>query len=405
MTASSGPEHTPPMGAGPQSGAASGRRFGPPFSRRARPPWWPENEPWPPRHWNPRRWFWRFAGLLLFLFILVFGLGAAVAWVVSQTWPIGGPMPGMDPPWVMWRNMSGGWILPRLLFGGLVIAVFAVGFVTVVRHLLRTARPVDEVMRAAQRVAQGDYSVRVRETGAGDTRALANTFNAMTTQLETNDQQRRRLLADVTHELRTPLTVIQGELEAVLDGVHPADPAHLSAILEETHVMGRLIDDLRTLALAEAGALRLMREPVDLSVLAGEAVAAFQMRANAAGVALVVEAPADLPLADLDPLRIREVLTNLIANALRYTPAGGQITVVIETTSPEQLTVAVRDTGGGIPADRLAHIFDRFYKSDESRGSGLGLAIVKSLVESHDGTISVVSTPGSGTTFTFTLPL
>ena len=371
---------------------------------RVRPPWWPANEPWPPAHFNPRRWMWRVATLFLILFALVFALGALVAWI-GQSWMNSGNMPSMDPPWMMWRTMPASWIVPRLLVGVTILSVFVVGFVTVVRHLVRTARPVDEVMRAAQRVAQGDYSVRVREAGARDTRALAHTFNVMTTQLESNDQQRRRLLADVTHELRTPLTVIQGELEAVLDGVHPADPAHLSAILEETHVMGRLIDDLRTLALAEAGALRLMREPVDLGVLTGEAVATFQTRANAAGVALVVEAPADLPLADLDPLRIREVLTNLIANALRYTPAGGQITVAIEATSPEQVTVVVRDTGEGIAPDRLAHIFDRFYKSDESRGSGLGLAIVKSLVESHGGTIHAVSTPGSGTTFTFALPL
>lgn len=390
------PLSTPPPGT-PNRGR---QRFGP----RARPPWWPANEPWPPAHWNPRRWMWRIAALFLILFGLVFALGVLVAWV-GQSWLAGGQPPMMDPPWMMWRTMPSSWIVPRVLVGGFVLSLFVFGFVTVSRNLVRTARPVEEVMRAAERVAQGDYSVRVRETGARDTRALAHTFNVMSSQLESNDQQRRRLLADVTHELRTPLTVIQGELEAVLDGVHPADPAHLNAILEETHVMGRLIDDLRTLALAEAGALRLMREPVDLGVLAGEAIATFQTRANAAGVALVVEAPADLPLADLDPLRIREVLTNLIANALRYTPAGGQITVAIETASPEQLKVTVRDNGAGISPDRLAHIFDRFYKSDESRGSGLGLAIVKSLVESHGGTISVVSTPGSGTTFAFTLPI
>ncbi len=394
-SSSSGPINTPPGTPNHER-----RRFGP----RNRPPWWPANEPWPPAHWNPRRWMWRVAVLFLILFALVFAFGVIVAWV-GQSWLAGGHAPTMDPPWMMWRTMPSSWIVPRVLLGVFVLSLFVFGFVTVSRHLLRTARPVDEVMRAAERVAQGDYSVRVRETGSRDTRALAHTFNAMSSQLESNDQQRRRLLADVTHELRTPLTVIQGEVEAVLDGVHPADPAHLNAILDETRVMGRLIDDLRTLALAEAGALRLMREPVDLGVLASEAIAAFQMRANAAGVALTVEAPADLPLADLDPLRIREVLTNLIANALRYTPTGGQITVAIEASSPEQLTVVVRDTGEGIAPDRLAHIFDRFYKTDESRGSGLGLAIVKSLVESHGGTINAVSTPGSGTTFTFSLPL
>lgn len=397
MTSSSSDPLSPPP---PGTPNRERPRFGP----RVRPPWWPANEPWPPARWNPRRWMWRVAALVLVLFALVFALGVLVAWA-GQSWLAGGHAPTMDPPWMMWRTMPSSWIVPRVLVGGFVLSLFVFGFVTVSRHLLRTARPVDEVMRAAERVAQGDYSVRVRETGARDTRALAHTFNVMTTQLESNDQQRRRLLADVTHELRTPLTVIQGEIEAVLDGVHPADPVHLNAILDETHVMGRLIDDLRTLALAEAGALRLMREPVDLAVLASEAIAAFQTRASTAGVALTVEAPADLPLADLDPLRIREVLTNLIANALRYTPTGGQIAVAIQTTSPGQLIVSVRDTGEGIAPDRLAHIFDRFYKSDESRGSGLGLAIVKSLVESHGGTIDAVSTPGSGTTFTFSLPI
>jgi two-component system sensor histidine kinase BaeS len=148
-----------------------------------------------------------------------------------------------------------------------------------------------------------------------------------------------------------------------------------------------------------------MREPVDMGVLASEAVAAFQARAASAGVSLAMEAPPDVPLADLDPLRLREVLTNLIANALRYTPLGGKITVAIEATAADQLAVSVRDTGAGIPPERLEHIFDRFYKSDESRGSGLGLAIVKSLVESHGGTLGVSSKPGEGTTFRFTLPI
>ncbi len=381
-----------------------GRVFGPTFPRRQRPPWWPENEPWPPRHWNPRRWLWRVALLFLTLFVMLVAFGVFVAWTSQLLFEVG-PRNNADGMSWMMREMPATWLLPRFLFGGGALILFVVGFVSVARHLVRTARPVDELMQAAQRVAGGDYTVRVAETGARETRNLARTFNAMTTQLQTNDQQRRRLLADVTHELRTPLTVIQGGLEAVIDGVHPADPNHLNTILDETRVMGRLIDDLRTLALAEAGALRLMREPVDLSVLANEAAAGFQAQAEAAGVTLAVETPPDLPLADLDPLRIREVLTNLIANALRYTPAGGRITVAAQVDAPERLRVTVSDTGAGIPPERLAHVFDRFYKSDESRGSGLGLAIAESLVESHGGAIQVESTLGVGTTFTLRLPL
>lgn len=380
------------------------RGFSPTFPRRQRPPWWPENEPWPPRHWNPRRWLWRVALLFLTLFVMVVAFGVFVAWTSQLLFEIGPRTSANDMSWMM-REMPTAWLLPRVFVGGGALILFVIGFTSVARHLVRTARPVDELMQAAQKVAGGDYTVRVAETGARETRNLARTFNAMTTQLQTNDQQRRRLLADVTHELRTPLTVIQGGLEAVLDGVHPADPSHLNTILDETRVMGRLIDDLRTLALAEAGALRLMREPVDLSVLANEAAAAFQAQAQATGVTLAVETSPDLPLADLDPLRIREVLTNLIANALRYTPVGGRITVTAQVDSPERLRVTVSDTGAGIPPERLAHIFDRFYKSDESHGSGLGLAIAQSLVESHGGTLQVESTIGAGTTFTIRLPL
>ena len=380
------------------------RVFGPTFPRRQRPPWWPENEPWPPRQWTPRRWLWRVALLFLTLFAMVVAFGVFVAWTSQLLFEIGPRTSANDMSWMM-REMPTAWLLPRVFVGGGALILFVIGFTSVARHLVRTARPVDELMQAAQKVAGGDYTVRVAETGARETRNLARTFNAMTTQLQTNDQQRRRLLADVTHELRTPLTVIQGGLEAVLDGVHPADPSHLNTILDETRVMGRLIDDLRTLALAEAGALRLMREPVDLIVLANEAAAAFQAQAQATGVTLAVETSPDLPLADLDPLRIREVLTNLIANALRYTPVGGRITVTAQVDSPERLRVTVSDTGAGIPPERLAHIFDRFYKSDESHGSGLGLAIAQSLVESHGGTLQVESTIGAGTTFTIRLPL
>lgn len=391
---------TPPE---PRDGNHHGRRFGPPFPRGTRPPWWPENEPWPPRRGEPRRWLWRMAALFLLLFLLFLGFGALAFWAGQYFAPEAEHMPGPVMSWMM-RNMSLGWVLSRVVLGGALVALFIFSVGAVARHLVRTARPVDEVMQAAQRVAAGDYSVRVAESGARETRDLARTFNAMTAQLGANDEQRRRLLADVTHELRTPLTIIQGELEAVLDGVHPADSSHLGAILDETRVMSRLIDDLRTLALAESGALRLMREPVDLGVLAGEAIAGFQTQAASSGVALEVDAPAELPLADLDPLRLREVLTNLIANALRYTQPGGRVTIGLGSES-DRLVVTVSDTGAGIPAERLPHVFDRFYKSEESHGSGLGLAIAKSLVEAHNGKLEVASTIGVGTTFTIRLPL
>ncbi len=210
----------------------------------------------------------------------------------------------------------------------------------------------------------------------------------------------------MTHELRTPLTVIQGNLEALLDGVYPADPAHLTPILDETQVLSRLVEDLRTLSLAESGALQLHRESTDMGILVSETTTAFRASADRAGVELRVTLPNELPLLNLDPVRIREVLTNLVANALRHTSPGGVIHLSGEVTEPH-LTLSVSDTGSGIPPERLPHIFDRFYKSDESNGSGLGLAIAKSLVTAHGGEIAATSegVAGRGATIRFTLPL
>jgi signal transduction histidine kinase len=235
-------------------------------------------------------------------------------------------------------------------------------------------------------------------------RALARAFNGMAARLEDNESHRRGLLADVTHELRTPLTVIQGNLEGLLDGVYPADPAHLTPILDETRVLSRLIDDLRTLSLAESGTLALHREPTDLGVLAGETAAAFRPQAEAAGVALGLDASDDLPLLAVDPVRLSEVLNNLVANALRYTPSGGRVTISGRPAEDGGAVLAVRDTGAGIATEALPHVFDRFYKSPDSRGSGLGLAIAKNLVAAHGGQLSVESEAGKGTVMTVRLP-
>ena len=225
----------------------------------------------------------------------------------------------------------------------------------------------------------------------------------MTTRLAASEEQRRRLLADVSHELRTPLSVVQGNLEAMVDGVHPPDEEHLLSILDETKVLSRLVEDLRTLSLAESGALALHREPTDLGALARETIASFAGRAEASGVTLDATTPPDLPLADTDPVRAREILENLVANALRYTPHGGNVTVDA-SADDGQIAFVVSDTGVGIPAEALTRIFDRFYKSAESRGAGLGLAIAKQLVEAHGGTIGATSIVGQGTAVRFTLP-
>ena len=276
-------------------------------------------------------------------------------------------------------------------------------FGTAARGFRRFAAPLGDLIDAAESVEAGNYGVRVRARGPRELRSLASAFNSMSGRLESSERERRRLLADVTHELRTPLTIMQGNLEALLDGVYPADPAHLEPILDETRVLSRLVDDLRTLSLAEAGALTLHREPTDVGQLLTDSVASFRIQADAAGIELATELDGVLPQADIDPVRMREVLSNLLSNALRYTPRGG--TVRVEASVADgKLRVAVRDSGPGIAADALPHIFDRFYKSDESRGAGLGLAIAKSLVVAHGGEIEATSEPGQGTEMRFWLP-
>jgi signal transduction histidine kinase len=230
----------------------------------------------------------------------------------------------------------------------------------------------------------------------------------MAERLEASEAQRRTLLADVSHELRTPLAVVQGNVEAILDGVHPADPDHLESILEETRVLSRLVDDLRTITQSEAGRLALHREPTDLDVLVSDATGSFETAATAAGVTLSIEVPDDLPILDIDPVRIREVVANLVGNALRHTPSGGRVTVSGALTGAagrRAVEISVRDTGSGIDPALLPHVFDRFAKAADSRGSGLGLAIARGLVEAHGGTIGVESAPGDGATFRFTLPV
>ena len=284
-----------------------------------------------------------------------------------------------------------------------VVLVIAVALAT--RVFAGTLRPLADLGDAAGRLADGEPDVRVTPRGPGPVRGLAASFNAMAERLDRSREDRRALLADVTHELRTPLTVVAGGIEAMLDGVHPMDEDHLAPLLAETAVMDRLLDDLRTLSLAEAGALPLHREPVDLRSLADEVVAAHRPRAASGGVALA--ATGDRPVVtSVDPVRVREILGNLVANAVRHTPAGGAVTLEVGTDGGEALLV-VRDTGEGIPAEDLPRVFDRFHRRADSGGSGLGLAIVRDLAAAHGGSVAVESdgVPGRGSVFRVRLPL
>jgi two-component system, OmpR family, sensor histidine kinase BaeS len=265
--------------------------------------------------------------------------------------------------------------------------------------------PLDDLLNASNEVAQGDYSARVQERGPRPVRTMARAFNSMAERLEINDVQRKAMLADISHELRTPLTIIQGNLEGILDGVYAADPPRLRSIMEETQVLARLVDDLRTLAMAEAGALHLQREPTDLVQLVRDTAAAFQSEADESGEKIEVTAePAELVL-EIDAARIHQVLSNLLSNALRYSPRGSRVSVALaEAQAPSRVNVSVQDQGPGVAEGDLPHIFDRFYKSADSHGMGLGLSIAKYIVEAHGGSLQAESGTGHGTRISFSLP-
>ena len=323
---------------------------------------------------------------VLFIFLLLLGLTASVLGLLHLP-----------------TSLS--WFMPAgigLLFLGLASLVWAG------RGLRRISAPLGDLLDAAGRIAEGDYSRQVVERGTPEVRSLVRAFNGMATRLQVTEEQRRDLMADITHELRTPLTVIQGNLEGMLDGVYSADESRLKSVLEETQILSRLVDDLRTLALAESGALQLKKEPTDLAVLIGETVSAFRTQADAAGVMIDVHASTGVPLLDLDPERIRQVLSNLIANALRYTPRDGSIHVdygITNIGNEKRAVVTVEDTGAGIAPDILPNVFNRFYKSRDSSGTGLGLPIARHLVEAHGGAITAESEPGKGTTIRIALPV
>ncbi|MBX3030133.1 MAG: HAMP domain-containing protein [Chloroflexi bacterium] len=296
------------------------------------------------------------------------------------------------------------WLASYVLFLALVVMIL-VGSSRLISSFRHRRLETDPIIEAAGRVQDGDYSARVPETGSAEARLLARSFNQMSARLEATDAQRRSFMADVSHELRTPLTVIQGQLEAIRDGVYPADAEHLAPALDQVAVLERLVEDLRTLALSESGSLKLTRESVDVGTLVTEVVSAFEPTAQAAGVTLSVTVTPAVPRAWLDPARIGSVVRNLVANALRYTPAGGGVTIEVAATDTEQVVVSVRDTGRGIDPALLGTVFERFSRSPDSTGSGLGLAIARALVEAHGGTITAASEPGSGTTMTVRLPV
>ena len=401
-----------------------------------RPPWWPEGEAWPPPEgdgdeqqfdrWHrrpdahawghgPPRWasrraeaearwgghsgrrgpgFRGFGCLIILMATLIVSIGVLVLWLLAGL--LGAPSSeGLLGTLARAASLV-------VLVAGIVALIIGVGLAR------RVGRPLSALIDAAGRIEAADYSVRVPESerDRGELRGLSHAFNTMAARLESEDATRRRLLADVSHELRTPLAVIQGNLEALLDGVYAPDAEHIGPILDETRVLERLVDDLRTLSLADAGALPLHREQTDPAVLIEDVVAAHRARASAAKVELREDVPAGLGPIDVDPVRMRQVLSNLVDNAIRVMSDGGTITLTARAAD-DNLRIEVVDDGPGIPSELVATVFDRFTKSPTSRGSGLGLAIARAIVTAHGGSIEAISpvAAGHGTTILIALPL
>ncbi len=290
-------------------------------------------------------------------------------------------------------------------------AVIAAGAVSLVLGTIifwQITRPLSQMRRASQALAAGEPNVRVPVRSQDELGKVAEAFNQMASKISEQEQLRRQMVADVAHELRTPLTVMQANLEAMLDGLLEPTPEELQELNDEVHRLSRLIDDLRLLSLADSGQLSLALQKVDVRVVTATVVARLAPLAETTGVKLVDDAPAQPLYVAADADRVQQALTNLVANGIRHTPAGGRVRV---TAVQEKQTVhiSVIDSGPGIPPADLPYVFDRFWRGDKSRsrhsgGSGLGLAIVRQIAELHQGQVSVLSPNNSGAIFTISLP-
>jgi two-component system, OmpR family, sensor histidine kinase BaeS len=291
------------------------------------------------------------------------------------------------------------------------VGVLVIGVVVALLVARRISRPLMNVSQTAARVARGDLSARApisRRRGGDETATLLRNFNAMADSLERLEGERRATSAAIAHELRTPLTILRGRLEAIRDEVIVLDHKEISNLLSQTEVLSRLVTDLRTLSLADAGQISLERHVVDLKPLVAQVVSSFEARAAGRGMKLEFVSDASRLEAPVDSSRIIQVIANLIENAIRYAPEGGFARIGLNTNLNDVI-ITVRDSGAGIEADQLERIFDRFHRTDASRsrftgGSGLGLAIVRAMVELHGGRITARNHPEGGAEFEVRLP-
>lgn len=358
--------------------------------KAAQPPeWWPPERSWPPAP-GPGAQAWSNFGRLVFRIFFVL---AAVALIVPFL--VVAAITFSSDGWSTLALIGAGWLL------------LAVAVLTILRVTFRTAVPVGRLIVAAGRLADGDYAARVENSTSRTVQPVVESFNRMAQQLENAHENRRQLLADINHELRTPLTVLRGELEAIADGVRPATPTQIRILLDDIAVVERLLGDLQTLSVTEDGRLALRTEPTNVAELAADVVRGLAGDAQADGVALRAVTTGGSEELVIDPIRIREVISNLVLNALRAAGPGDEVIVETSTITSDGGLIArieVRDSGAGIAPEKLPHVFERFAKGAGSSGSGLGLTISKRLVEAHGGTIEIDSVPAEGTTVRVNLP-
>lgn len=296
----------------------------------------------------------------------------------------------------------------------LLLAALAAGIVAIVVSLLLSrsvVAPLRVLSSASRRISDGRYDERVRHSSSDELGQLAHSFNQMAEKLEQVETMRRQLIGDVSHELRTPLTAIKGNMEGLLDGVILASPEVYQQIHQEADRLAHLVDDLQELSRVEAGVYSLDMHPVEVSTLVQTTIKRLQPQAQAKHIGLHTDLPSNLPSVLADADRIAQVLTNLVGNALQYTPGDGDVTISVSHQG-EEIRFSIADSGIGIPAEHLSHIFTRFYRVDKSRsrqsggGSGIGLTIAKFIVEAHGGRIWVESGgEGQGSTFVFLIPV
>jgi two-component system OmpR family sensor kinase/two-component system sensor histidine kinase BaeS len=302
-------------------------------------------------------------------------------------------------------------LLERLKDALLNAALIAGGISLVLAVLLAyiMLRPVRQLTVASVRLAKGDLSQRVSVRGNDELATLGRTFNHMAASLEEAENKRRAMTADIAHELRTPLAVQRASLEALLDGVYPLSTENLESVAQQNVLITHLVDDLRTLALVDAGELTLECVPGDITSIVKHVMTSFQPQAAKKNIEIIPHLPEKSPLLNIDPLRIQQVLNNLMQNAIRHTPTGGRIHLLVVFDN-NTATLSVRDTGGGIPEDALPHVFERFYRADKGRsradgGTGLGLAIARKLTELHEGRLRARNHPEGGAEFILELPI